>query len=438
MKKRNPNQRKERNSYPFSDSLALTEHLSQRAREGWLLTDFRGNRFCYEKAAPQELRYHTELLQRSKGTDANYLTERQERAAYARRCKELGWRYICSTDELHILAAQDENVPPLLSDDRQTLDALRRSALGAQLVQAIFAPCLYLFVWGLGIFLEKETTLFGNTEALAEGIFWPIAAVCVSWSALKWLRWFFGNKKRVKNGQSLAFRSEADRARASTREALLLCLVGILLAAFAAKAWTMRDGALASTMAAGALGVFAYALLCAFPQKKKRFNPVIPFFAATMLASVLALLLPGSNFDSSAESPEAPLVSQDFGVPGGDSLPGDRGLVYPVSGGGKTFLAQSQQFRTDSMRFYEIRRSAYRPIFALMQAELRLQYPGLREVPANPAWQAKKAYSNGRETAVVFEDTILIYDAKAVPSDAQIRMIAEKLEIFVRDSLQFA
>jgi len=32
----------------------------------------------------------------------------------------------------------------------------------------------------------------------------------------------------------------------------------------------------------------------------------------------------------------------------------------------------------------------------------------------------------------------LIYDAKAVPSDAQIRMIAEKLAVFVRDSLQFA
>jgi len=431
MKKRNRNQLKERNGYPYSDSTALAEYLCEKAEEGWLLTECRGQHFLYEKAQAQQLRYHVDFA-RSKAPGYDYIAAKQELQEYKERCAALGWRYVCRAGSLHILAAQTQDAapPPMDCGGRQALSAALSNDSGIYLYRCLLLPFVYFLLWGLDI-LWGNSSLFSDSGLLLPCMAWLIGTACMFWSAGRWLRWYFSNKKRVNNGLPVVFRSKKDRARDDKRSALLLCLPGLLLAAFAAAAWAAGDKYPVYSAAGGTVLLLNCALLVGFSKKEKRSKKIVLAVAAIGFTVSAALWIGGSmRYGNPDEPPPAPLTAQDFGIANGRES-----LYYPR--GNQTFLAQSYRYDPENMSFYEIRRSKYRPIFAYMRAELHLQYRWLRKIPINPAWEAEKAYSNGEETIVIFEDTILIYDSKAKPSDEQIRVIAEKLAVFVRDSLRF-
>jgi len=426
MKKQPRNQLKEKNNYPYSESLALAEYLAERAREGWVFTECREglrSTLVFEKGQPQQLRCHVAVVRRS-SPGYDYIAEGREKQEYARQCEALGWQYLGNSGSQRILLAQDENAEaPPQADGKQTLKAVFRHDSGIFLTRLLL-PLLYGYPFPSNVF-RGSASLFSDAEAMVFGGLWLVWMACLFWRAGGWLHWLSANKKRVKGAQPIVFRSRQDRAHTVKRDALLFGSPGLLFAALAAAAGAAQDSRLASMFSGGALLVMLCALLFFGIQKEKRAKPLVSVLLAAALAAGIVLLLGGSfYFRSYDKAPPAPLLSQDFGDSGKDSEP-------PLSShGGRTFLAQSQCYYAD-MGHYEIRHSKYRPVFAYMRAELHLQYRWLREIPANPAWQAEKAYSNGEETIVIFEDTILIYGSTAKPSDEQIRVIVQKLAKYV-------
>jgi len=421
MKKKDPNQLKEPNVYSYRDSAALAEYLTEKAQEGWLLTGYRGS-LAFQKSEPQQLRYHVDVM---RVKTADYVAAQRELQAYAQRCEALGWRFVCSAGYCRILVALDENAAPPECDGKQVLKAALRGSLAANGWNVLLLINFGLHVKDL---FQEDSFLFSNASALSLGVLWLFWAICALWRSAEWFVWFFRNKKRVKNGQPIVFRGKQDRARAGRRFRLPLGLFWLFLAMLTAAALLARD-AHSATMIGGGFVMLTAALPFFLSGKEVRTNRILLALALTCFIAGIALQL-GELFryEFRAVLPEPPLTMQDFGL----HDPGD-----PYTTGSKTFLAQSQSVELFRRGHYEIHSSKYRPIFAFMRAELQLKHGRLREIPANPAWQAEKAYSNGKEIVVIFEDTILIYDSSVQPNDAQIRVIAEKLAEYVQKSLQF-
>ena len=421
MKKKDPNQLKEPNVYSYRDSAALAEYLTEKAQEGWLLTGYRGS-LAFQKSEPQQLRYHVDVM---RVKTADYVAAQRELQAYAQRCEALGWRFVCSAGYCRILVALDENAAPPECDGKQTLRVALRGSLAANWWRGLLLLNFGMYVWDL---FREDELLFSSARALSSGILWLLWMFCALWRSAEWLSWFFRNKKRVKNGQPILFRGKRDSARADRRMQRPLALLWLLTAAFTAAALLARD-AYSATLLGGGFALLTAVLLGFLAGKKVRTNRSLLALALTCFIAGIALQLGELvRYEFRAVLPEPPLTMQDFGL----HDPGD-----PYTTGSKTFLAQSQSVELFRRGHYEIHSSKYRPIFAYMQMELCIAYRGLRRIELNPAWQAEKAYSNGKEIVVIFEDTILIYDSSVQPNDAQIRVIAEKLAEYVQKSLQF-
>lgn len=118
-----PRTRRTHPSFQYTDLTAVEEYLADMAFDGWRLVSIR-NGFTFEECAPCKLRYSVEILPTASQVSNEVTAESQ---AYIDLCAEAGWSFVANAADLYVFVTSDPDAPPIVSDSREKIDAVRRA-----------------------------------------------------------------------------------------------------------------------------------------------------------------------------------------------------------------------------------------------------------------------------------------------------------------------
>jgi len=428
MKKiKNKEQWREYEYFQLHESAALREYLEDKALDGWVLAGYRSG-FLFEKTPSRRLHYFIDVR-----SDADFggIGAKDTKRAYLLRCSEAGWRYICTTGKCRILLREDGgagDAPPTDTTDSECLKTIAWDFVANNIfwwIASLFSLLHFLAYYASSIPLGDINQYLSSNRELMGGlihILWRIWLILQAANILIWLR---KNKKRIQNGLPIAYLTRQAKRRLDGNRSHARIL--LLLPFFTVTLYALRKQNYNMVFVSGAvslLGLIIVMLFFILGKGKIPAKILSVFGMAGSVTCLILLLLALPRLVNISSGVPTLLAAQDLGL---TALSPERSSA--------SVLAQMQSgtlVTNDGARLeYQILRSGFSPVFRMMrEGELKRivrREGSLKKLPDAAGWQAAALYETA-QTRLVLYDGLLFSCSKDFPlTDAQIRVIAEKL-----------
>ena len=431
MKKlKNKAQWREYEYFQLHESAALREYLEQKALDGWVLAGYRSG-FLFEKTPSRRLHYFIDILADS---DFDGIGAKDARRAYLLRCREMGWRYICTVGKCRILLREDigaSAAPPTDTTDSERLKTIARDFVANNIfwwIASLFSLLHFLAYYAGSIPLGDINQYLSSNRELMGGlihILWRIWLILQAANIMIWLR---KNKKRIQNRLPIDYltrkvkrRMDSNRARA--RVLLLLPFFAVTLYAFHRQDYNM----VLVSGSVSLLGLIIVMLFFILGKGKIPAKILSVFGMAGSVACLILLLLALPRLVNVSNNVPALLAPQALGL---TALTPERSSA--------SILAQTQSgtfVTSEGVRLkYQILHSEFAPVFRIMrEGELKRsarREGRLQQLPDTASWQADALYETAQTRLVLYDGLLFSHNKDFPLTDAQIRMLAEKLRSY--------
>ena len=151
--------------FDYTDLDAVARHFEEKAKEGWMLKSF-DNTVVYERCEPKELRFNVSLCPIKGSEDTNISKESQ---GFIDFCEETGWRFIDHRGGAYAFCTEDENLPDILTDERERVEAVRKAGSRRTFISFIFGGVALsqLLIRLISAMTETDTRLRNMQIAIA-------------------------------------------------------------------------------------------------------------------------------------------------------------------------------------------------------------------------------------------------------------------------------
>ena len=186
--------------FEYTDLAALREYFEDMSSQGWFVTNIRGL-VEFKKSMPCRLRYNVVILptasQMNNKIDAKSLE-------YIEMCREAGWIFITNTSNVYVFVAENPNVPDIVTDRHETVEAVRRSGQKRLLLLWALIPVLALnLLTMLSMYRTDFSYRFPLTMLIGYGLIIIFFIALIFAKTLSFMSWSRQAKSALESGKPI-------------------------------------------------------------------------------------------------------------------------------------------------------------------------------------------------------------------------------------------
>ena len=209
--------------FSFYDQTAITRHLEQMAKKGWLLEKTGSALWRYRAIAPQDLRFAVTYFPEASEFDPGPTEGQQVLADFAARD---GWQYLTQWGQMQIFFTEREDAPPMETEPAIQVEtifrAMKKNLIPSHLVMLLL--CLYQLGFDLVRFRQDTVDFLSTPYLLLSLPLWAMLLLEECWEIFCCLRWYRRAKPMAEDGVFLPVRTSQTLS--------ILLLVSALLVIF--------------------------------------------------------------------------------------------------------------------------------------------------------------------------------------------------------------
>lgn len=199
MKKREENVLVINHSIHYDSLSSERDYLEDMAKKGWILKELAGAKHTFERAEAKQLYYAVEIFAEGSVFDTHPEGKGME---YVEFCERVGWKFVCSTGQVHVFASEEKGLPEIQTDQNLKLAAIRKSMK----LMYVFYPIIMIAAGtvqvGMGLTIginqmESSVLMFLNMWL------WFFLVVYCAGIFVSYLLWLAKAKRAAQDGEVL-------------------------------------------------------------------------------------------------------------------------------------------------------------------------------------------------------------------------------------------
>ncbi len=207
--------------------LALQSFLEDMSEKGYMLTGAYGSVYTFEECEPMKRRFQVDFFSKASIFDSRSGKNTED---YIEYCESAGWTHCLGSGRMEFFYTEDMENPEIETDDENRFQSIAKAELWSR-IPFWFLAIVYTY---LGVNIARSVTSSYSTwsrylsDPMMTGfaVFFSLYAIGAVISFAGFMRFYFGNKKRLNRGESInLYTPEQSRRRVFYRKMGL----GILL-----------------------------------------------------------------------------------------------------------------------------------------------------------------------------------------------------------------
>ena len=182
----------------FYDHTGIEHHLTNMAKQGWLIEKISNYYWTYRKIEPCDLTFMVTYFPKASDFDPQ-LSEEQERLRDF--CADTGWELACTWFQMQVFYNESEDPIPINTDPVLEVEAVHKACKasllkGYYVLIAISGIMSFFFLSSL---ISDTLRILASPTDMFKGIIWLLLLILILVEVLTYFRWYRKAKKQAEH-----------------------------------------------------------------------------------------------------------------------------------------------------------------------------------------------------------------------------------------------